>query len=519
MFSSPTTFTSRTEFRFQPTQSIASFKSMQRLSFSAFTSTHPSDELRAHLLRWMKRYPEQRLPPVREITQALQISSRDVVAVLDSLRREGLVETRAGSGSWPSGELPPSPEQTTHIRRSPSELAQMLREQIRDGLYATGTSLPSAKTLANDWDRHPQTVARILDSLVAAGVLEKSGRSWTVPRPRSTKSAQARHRLLLVGASDDKGALRMDSDREVEFWRDISLEASRNGLETSRFPWTSGAIAVPSDTLGLVVSTWHIQDVQELLHETALTRLPVCTWMEGLDGREAPGTAAHPRLFVHEVAHSKRAGQDMGQYLSKCGFARVAWISPFSEATWSKSREEGLRERLEAAGIECASFGIEALSEWDFLAPAWSDPALWSTISTASIDALTDGRSRTVVAKAAEQLGLSRLARAWSGSLEQALAWKPDAWIACNDLAALLAKEWLVKNGAWAPHRTALAGFDDSSEALRQDLTSYRFDTTSMSRSMVLQILSWRKDRRDAARLSRHGGAVVARGSTPRGPK
>lgn len=489
---------------------------MLRNSFSAFTASHPDDDLRGHLLRWLESHPRQRLPPVREISQALHVSSRDVVAALDGFRREGLVETRRGSGSWARGGLPQSPEQASRVRRSPSELAEMLREQIRDGLHATGTALPSAKTLAQSWGRHPQTVSRILDTLVATGTLEKSGRSWIVARAKTAGVGSGhQHRILLVGASDDNGALRMDSDREIEFWRDVYLEASRNGLEISRYPWTEGPIPVPPHTLGLIVSTWHVPNVQELLRETSLTRLPVCTWMEGLDGREAPGIAEHPRLLVHEVAHSKRAGQEMGQYLAKCGFRRVAWISPFRQAVWSRSREDGLREALESAGRECASFGIDALSEWDFLAPAWSDPQLRKVLPTATIDAITDGRSRPVVAMAAKQLGLSRLARAWTASLEEALAWKPDAWVACNDLAATLAKEWLVRRGAWDPHRTALAGFDDSSEALRQDLTSYRFDTASMSRSMILQILSWRRDRRGNARITRHAGAVVVRGSTP----
>lgn len=502
--------------RFQYDFGIASLMLMQRHSFSAFIASHPDDDLRGHLLRWLESHPQQRLPPVREISQALHVSSRDVVAALDAFRREGLVETRRGSGSWARGGLPPSPEQASLVRRSPSELAEMLREQIRDGLHPTGTALPSAKTLAQSWGRHPQTVARILDTLVAAGTLEKSGRSWIVARARAAASGSHQHRILLVGASDDDGTLRMDSDREIEFWRDVYLEASRNGLEISRHPWTTGSIPVPPHTLGLIVSTWHVLNVQDLLRETALTRLPVCTWMEGLDGRDAPGIAEHPRLFVHEVAHSKRAGQEMGQYLAKCGFRRVAWISPFREAAWSRSREDGLREALESAGRECASFGIEALSEWDFLAPAWSDPELWNTVPPDAIDAITDGRSRPVVAMAAKQLGLGRLARALAASMEDAFAWKPDAWVACNDLTATLAREWLVRKGVWDPHATALAGFDDSSEALRQDLTSYRFDTASMSRSMVLQILSWRKDRRGAVRISRHGGAVVVRGSTPR---
>jgi DNA-binding transcriptional regulator YhcF (GntR family) len=487
---------------------------MQRLSFSAFTANRPTDDLSAHLLRWLKTYPEQRLPPVREICQALKISSRDVVMHLDELRRAGLVETRRGSGTWPTGELPPTLQQTTYIRQSPSELAQSLRDQIRDGAYATGAALPSAKSLGNSWNRHPQTVARILDTLVASGDLERAGRFWKVPRPRSTKSAPPRHRILLVGASDEQGALRMDSDREIEFWRDITLEASRNGLETVRIPWQNGNIEVPTGTLGMIVSTWHILNVQELLMETVKTRLPVCTWLEGMDGLGNAALSAHPRLFVHEVAHSKRAGEDMAQHLIHRRFARVAWINPFRLAHWSQLREAGLRTKLHEAGIECMSFGIDALTEWDFLTPAWSDPALWNTISPHAIDTLTEGRSRIVVAKAAEQLGLARMTRAWSASLEEALEWNPDVWVASNDLVAVQAKDWLVRRGAWKAGKTALAGFDDSSDALRQDLTSYRFDTTAMSRSMILQILSWRKDRRRTGRLTRHGGAVIARGST-----
>lgn len=488
---------------------------MQRLSFSAFIEGSSTEDLREALVRWIGTHPTRRLPSVREICQAMRISSRDVVGAFAWLRQNGHIETRQGSGSWPTGSLPPIPPIQSGTRPYTSDLAHELLERIQDGRYPTGTAVPSAKTLAREWNRHPQTISRILDGLVVAGSLEKMGRSWKVPRPRSAKTNRLGNCIVLVGASDDHGALRMDSDREVEFWRDVSLEASRNGLDTVRQPWKSGSIEVPPSALGLIVSTWHSLDVSELLQETAKTRLPVCTWLEGLKGPKDPAITGHPRLFVHEVAHSKRAGHDMAAHLIERGFRRIAWINPFQSASWSRSREEGLHTTLEAGGARFRGFGIDALTEWDFITPAWSDPDLWNQLSTTALDSLTDGRSRTIVAKAAEQLGLGRLTRSMSNALEDALAWKPDAWVASNDLVARLVKDWLTRRGAW--DRTALVGFDDSSDALRQDLTSYRFDTVAMSRSMVLQILSWRKDRRTPDRISRHPGAVIARGSTSNG--
>jgi Cys-tRNA(Pro)/Cys-tRNA(Cys) deacylase len=55
-----------------------------------------------------------------------------------------------------------------------------------------------------------------------------------------------------------------------------------------------------------------------------------------------------------------------------------------------------------------------------------------------------------------------------------------------------------------------VAGFDDTTSSLRADLTSYRFDSGAMVRSMLRQILSSGID----PALSRHDGMVVARGST-----
>lgn len=487
---------------------------MQRFSFSAFIASRPSDDLRAHLLRFLEAHPRQKLPSVREIGQALRISSRDVVAAIDALRREGLVETRRGSGSWPTGRMPAAAADRQSARPRADTLVDTLREAILQGEHPTGERLPSAKLLARQWGCHPATASKALERLATENVLERDGRGWRPKRPR--RDARIDHPLLLlVGAPDDDGGLRMDTDRELDFWRDLSNEAVRNGLETARQPWSAGPILLPPGTLGIVVSTWHVMDVEGLFQAASHTRLPVCTWLEGLDMKAGRWPAEHPRLHLHDVAHSRRAGQEMARHLAGSGFRRVAWINPFGKSEWSTFREEGLRQELASAGVESEGFSLDSLTEWDYLSPAWSDPKLWELAP--SIEAVSRGRSRKPIAKIAEQAGLATMLEAWEPHLEEALRWEPDVLVASNDLAATLAKEWLARKGLWNPSRLSLAGFDDSSEALRQDLTSYRFDTGSMARSMVLQILSWKRGRSRADRISRHGGSVVARGSTARG--
>lgn len=483
-------------------------------SFSTYIRNIRHLGLETLIQGWIETHPKRRLPPVREIASNLRVSSRDVVAHLNELRAQGRIETRPGSGSWPTGAMPKRVDEGSPPRRDASDLANDLRGGIDDGRYATGERLPTAKELAKTWNCHPRTASRALEILVAEGRLARENRGWKVPRHRSSALGH-RPKVLLVGAADPNGSLRMDTDREIDFWREISTEIARNQLESTRQFWDGEPLRAPAGTIGLIVSTWHQPDSPKLLDAARATRLPVCTWREGLDDAALRSLPHHPRLHLHDVAHSEQAGRDMGNHLVERSVGKAAWISPFHGTSWSRSREAGLRNRLEEGDIPLESFCREGISEWDFLGPAWNDTRLLETWPAAALDELTGDHARSVFAKAAEQRGLHQLLDSLSPLLERALETGADAWIACNDLVAALLKEWLVAKGAWNPGHLLLAGFDDSALALRHDLTSYRFDTAAMARSMVLQILSFRP-RAQPIRPIRHGGHVVPRGSTSR---
>jgi DNA-binding transcriptional regulator YhcF (GntR family) len=73
-----------------------------------------------------------RLPAVREVVAATAINPNTVLKAYRELEREGLVEARAGLGTFVRG-LPPGPPPGTHARLSRS-LAKWVREARNSGL-------------------------------------------------------------------------------------------------------------------------------------------------------------------------------------------------------------------------------------------------------------------------------------------------------------------------------------------------------------------------------------------------
>jgi len=72
------------------------------------------------------------LPPVREVVAATAINPNTVLKAYRDLEREGLIEARAGHGTFVRG-LPPGPPPGTHFRLGRS-LARWVREARDAGL-------------------------------------------------------------------------------------------------------------------------------------------------------------------------------------------------------------------------------------------------------------------------------------------------------------------------------------------------------------------------------------------------
>ena len=466
-----------------------------------------SDELADRIATTLPQLPAGRLPTVRQFAARWGASTRTTQFALGELRKRGLVESRPGAGLWRAGEMPTKSEPVP--RDDARSLALRLQKEIESGLHPWGQPLPSAKEWARRWSCHPQTASKALRLLEQASeTVKRRGRSY-LPRLLAPGYRRGRQILLCIGAADRQGELRMDSDRELDFWRELGTEAAQAGLALSRLPWTGSKIPGAGSAVGVVASTWHLADPETLYRALEHLHLPVCVWVEDPSFRGGL-PHAYPRLRFHDLGYGATAGRAVARHLLDLGHRRLAYLSPWHKSAWSQNRLRGLREEANRDGASVEAFCLEGLSEWDRLAPAWSDSRFWATFPETALERSVEGPTEILRTAAIRELGWNRIRRDFETLAEQARSSSATAWIGANDSVALMAKEWLKTREIRVPGTMSIVGFDDTSVALRADLTSYRFDSASMARSMVWQLLA----SRPSASLSHHGGVMVPRGSS-----
>jgi DNA-binding transcriptional regulator YhcF (GntR family) len=447
----------------------------------------------------------RRLPSVRALAARWKCSPTTVQAVLRRARARGWIETRAGAGSWAAGRMPgqvPPP-----ARRTAENLATELRDEIRSGRWESGARLPAPKDLAIRYGVHPATVRKAFGRLTKESLLEQRGHAWLVARPRRHAGEQLV--LLCLGAKEKEGNLRLGSDREWDFWREIQIEATRNNLRPEIHPWSGKLPDLKTRPVGAVVSTWHLPDPYPLLSALHRARLPAAVWLENPILSPARLPIQSPWLGFHDMAYGSESGAALGAHPAIRKHARIAWISPFHGAEWSRNRLDGLRRSLAKRAVLHEALG-SWVSEWDFQETAWHDPEVWKRVR---LDGLVNpAGTADLVRPLMEAIGRDRLFERFSPILKAAVASGSTLWVAASDWVALGCLDWLIAKGIRVPGDIALAGFDDSREAMRRGLTSVRFDAQMMARGMVRQLLFSDTGR---PRAIHYEGTVLVRGSTP----
>lgn len=460
-----------------------------------------ADEIRKIIQLQLRTEPAGRLPSLREWASRLGAGTRTVRDALEQLVAQGILKKRSHSGYWRTEEFPTEAPTTSRIVASRRGAA--LAAELRTSVHPWNIPLPSVKEWARRWGCHRQTASRILEQLRDSGLLIQRGRSFYPAPPRRGKPSSPGV-VLCVGASGRRGELRMDSDREIDFWKELGVESSRLGLGLRRVPWSGGKLPVDSSVVGIVASSWHLQDTESFYRVLDRTRVPVCVWIQDPSSHKSP-VGAHPRLRFHDQGYGTASGRLLAAHLFDQGHARLAFLSPWHGSVWSRARLDGIREEANRRGCQVDAFCLDGISEWDHLAPAWQDPAMWDGFPSSVVARAIEGSVEPVREHSIRMLAWNRIRRAMEPLLEAARANEATAWVGANDECALIALDWLAARG----EKRSVAGFDDTTGAIRADLTSFRFDSGAMVRSMLAQIVS---DRLSPG-LSRHEGMVVARGT------
>lgn len=455
----------------------------------------------------LPQWPGGRLPTVRELARRYGSSTKTVQGALEILRERGLIESRPRSGMWRTGQQPQHTE-IVSSRATAQDLADRLVLEIQDGRHPWNSSLPSIKELSAQWNCHAQTTGKALELCIQCGALERRGRLHFPVRPRLVRKLVASPNILCIGSATEDGLFKMDKDRESDFWRELGAQAAFAGLSLLRQPWRPGERFRPNEsTVGVVASTWNNGEPMLLCRELARLRIPVCLWVEE---HTMEGLSMDSRIRFHDQGYSSEIGSLVARHLLEQGHTHLAYVAPWHLSLWSRNRLKGIVQEAARHGAKVDAFCLDGDSEWDTLVPARSDPVLHREFPAPLLSRLVEGPSEPVLGFAADCLAANRIARQCDPLFEQALACGASAWIGTNDVCALNAMRWLRARHIEIPATIALAGFDDTVESLRADLTSFRFSCDSMARAMIHQILT----DEPSPVLTRHDGMVVPRGST-----
>lgn len=490
------------------------------------------------------------MPTIRELRSLTGYSHVTVWKAVRQLTERGVLRTVRGHAIriLPSSadtdrdqpvssarRVDPTPAPTTAWSR----LADDLERGLLIGTYPPGMELPSSKELAASYGMSARTIARALDSLRRRGLVQPHGRGY---RPRELMRPLDANTVVLVQRAPVHAESAGSTDyRTHDFFRALEHECARAGLalKVASLPQLHEHGALPNrldeycreqwgvkTVLGYLLRTVGMRQdqVADVLLSLAHTGKPGASLSETARIDHASLPHAGPLLTRFTMAHSARAGEDMGRYLLSLGHRNVAYLSASHGNAFSRNRLAGLRTVYARAGLTHAVKAFttdrtrnEYRGEPDGQARASLNERVQRVVRHARTDdrqlarALADLRADITITLAREQVRSALLPL-----FNEAIAHTDlTAWVGATDVTALHCQAWLNARNVSTPERLSVVGFDDTVEASMARLTSYNFNIPAAVQAMVRQVVGPERVRRGRSDGPREiEGFVAQRGSS-----
>ena len=505
--------------------------------------------LRDLVTTWRASHPAARLPGVRALARSAGVSHVTLLRALRQLSGQGLVDIVPAQGIWPAGTRPrrdPMASVTPPAGAKWQDLAGHIGGELLTGTYPAGRALPSLKALRRRYGVSYETLVKALRVLVADGTLASYGASYRVPalaaarhRTEGEGNAAARRvRAVFITGGERPWPVTSDDKRFDALLRALETECALADLELQRVCYSERREGFVTEdgvgprlpgsqewTLGYLVFRSGIGDGSPLLGQLLPFGKPVAVLTTGLP-LAVPALKGSALVKTFETGPGPGPGRDMGRYLLSLGHRRVAYVSPYHAAAWSRERVEGLSQAFRAAGlpgavVPCADDRFA--DDRDYLAAARARLSLESYLDSSRLRRDMPDALRSKAGDLEESLwrllrdcqvfqGLSRL-------FAQALADRAvTAWVACTDYIALLALEFLKGRSVRVPQDISVAGFDDlEALSVQANLTTYRYNMAAVAQHMLRHILQpCYPPLRRASGIVRIGGMIIERGTTAR---
>jgi DNA-binding transcriptional regulator YhcF (GntR family)/DNA-binding LacI/PurR family transcriptional regulator len=449
------------------------------------------------------------LPSVRSLAQQFSVSPVTILKAVKALKSEGNLSSRWGKGLFiPENQTVPATIDKVKEGKYQTTLHQF-KSDVIGGKFQTHLPLPPVNQLSVQYNASYPTIRKVLSALLEEKILKRNGARYYF----FTNRLKKRSRIAIVAFGINRGSIKIETERERNFYRLLSSIATDNNVDLEMICYNdyldNPCFFTPENEpierylasagiSGIILSSYHMNNSAECLATLMNYNIPVSAWIE--DSRilnTVDRFVPHYRkLTFFDSSYSTIPGSDVGRYLLEKGHRGIAFISPFHGSPWSQNRLKGLKKAIDLhPGAVLFPFtDTRHINDYFFMVPFLENADFDRHFQSESIrNSVHDFLSSRISFVKYEHDTLLRDNAIFScikNAVDQVIASPSITALVCvNDLiAGIITDYWNFQDIAHEK-RPALIGFDNSFKSLQQQFSSYEFNTHGEIQNMITHVL------------------------------
>jgi DNA-binding LacI/PurR family transcriptional regulator/DNA-binding transcriptional regulator YhcF (GntR family) len=390
-----------------------------------------------------------------------------------------------------------------------------LKKDVLSGGYPIGQPLPSHKELQYRYGVSFCTLKKCLTSLVSEEIIRPYKKKFVVPAITASESSA---RVVALGCGWEDGRIWADF-QDKNYFRILESECIQSQIsldlivyykDKNGLRFIHSATGKPYDLqneniLGIIYIIANLQvDPRDIIKKLASFRKPaaVLDVIGCVEPSADPSGSGFIRYFT--TTASPFPAKTVAKYLLSLRHKKIAFISPFHKAPWSKIRFQSCAAIYQDAGL---ADGVEPFVldqyayQWDYLHGTGKQDDMLSLMNRyaqweKNVYPGFSEKSRTL------RYGLSKYLTEWNCAggeiystmrplFKKALSDRTiTAWVMANDFAAALAIDYLKEMNMQTPENVSIISFDNTLDAMEYQITSYDFNNTGIVTMMLRSILA-----------------------------
>lgn len=464
----------------------------------------------AQIRELLKKSPEiNTLPSVRRLSKTFNASPVTVLRAIKVLESDGLLQRRWGKRTLVAeNQLASTDSKNQEMGKYPSTLHRF-KMDIISGKFQTHLPLPPVNQLTTLYNASYPTIRKVLLSLLKENILKRNGARYYF----FTNRLKQRLRIAIVAFGISRGTIKIETEREKNFYRLLSSIAISNNVDLEIISYNdyldNPCFYTPSTEplelffkasgiSGIILSSYHMNDSAACLATLMTYNIPVSAWIEDsrIHSTVDRFRSYYRKLTFFDSSYTTTPGCDVGRYLLEKGHHSIAFISPFHGSPWSQNRLKGLKKAVSHyPGATVYPFtNSENINDYFFVLPflenADFDRHFTSDFLHQQLHSFLSPRLLAVKYEHDALLRDSAIFTCIKNAVDQILTTPSITAVVCvNDLIAGLIDDYWNFNNISYEKRPALIGFDNSFKSLQQQFSSYEFNTQGEVQNMITHVL------------------------------